>query len=226
MHCLGMPLCNDQGDYSTVQSLRQFLYIFIDHLIDGIVVRHTSIFLGRHQHQLSTNSTDQEQITITANCLRILNVSKLMTVLALINLDLQIIYCTGNQINLHIKFKDLVLQANITKSVYHRSRCPEHQVWLHSKLSSCHSCDSGMIGLNASTGDDVITAFVKSITHQELQLTNLDQNFRLKPSQHCMEQTVNQRNNKLTLFPPSVLPVMSSLLMNSWNSFGSPGTSQ
>ena len=46
----------------------------------------------------------------------------------------------------------------------------------------------------------------------------------IKPQNFQMDSSVIK--NILTLFPPSVLPVMSSLLMNSWNSFGSPGTSQ
>ena len=50
---------------------------------------------------------------------------------------------------------------------------PEQQVWLQSKLSSCHGCGSGMIGLNPSAGDDAVTTIAKGICHQELKLSNL-----------------------------------------------------
>lgn len=46
-------------------------------------------------------------------------------------------------------------------------------MWLQSKLSSCHGRGSGVVGLDASTRDDIVTAFVKGVCHQELELSNL-----------------------------------------------------
>ncbi len=89
-----------------------------------------------------------------------------------------------------------------------------------------------MVGLETSARDDTVAALPEGVRQEELQLTHLEDQMTVIElwAKVCplvrADRISTEESTVHTLFPLRVLPVMSSLLTDTWNPLGTPGRSQ
>ncbi len=74
----------------------------------------------------------------------------------------------------------------------------EHEVRGQSQLSGGHCCGPGVVGLDAPTGEDTVTASLEGVGQQELQLTDLQVRQGNVQSQPRWRASANRNSNLRT----------------------------